>query len=61
MNKLTNLTNHCYENLEKMEILINVLQEKYSHKKDIVVISDMISENIKETTETILDIQNEIL
>ena len=61
MSRLINLTSHCYENLEKMEVLINVLQEKYPHKKDIVIISDIISENIKKATETILEIQNETL
>lgn len=54
------LTTNCYKNLEKAEVLVNVLQEKYLHKQDTTIILNIISTNIKFVTETLLEIQDKI-
>ncbi len=59
MNKIMNLTNKCYQDMEKADVLINILHDKYLHDKDTVVILEIISANIKNVTNFILEIQDE--
>lgn len=49
---------NCYDNLEKIEILTILLQEKFLGDKTVDVIFDIISSNIRNATENILEIQN---
>lgn len=60
-NKLLELTSICYENLEKIEVLITLLQEKCMGEKPIDVTFDMILAIVKNTEETIVNIQNNAL
>ncbi len=56
--EILNLTKDCYKNIEKAEVLINILHEKYLTEKDTVVILEIISANIKNLTNLILEIQD---
>lgn len=58
MNNIFNLTKECYKCIEKADALINILRDKYLHDKDTVIISDIISENIKNVTNLILEIHD---
>ncbi len=57
--KLMHLTTACYENIERAEVLINVLKEKYLTEKDTIVILEILSTNIYNLTNLVLEIQNE--
>jgi len=57
-NEIIDLTTDCYKNLEKAEVLVDVLHENYLHEKNATVILDIISANIKNAVKTLINIQN---